>query len=586
MNVFKYLTVIMMFFVLKADASEDWQIDMNGTMRDIVVTAPSGIDNPPLVIAMHGMNGWHKGYQETTKFDELAEREKFVVVYPNGIDGAWDLSGTRDIELIEAIIDTMEVRYNIDRNRVYPTGWSMGGMMSYHLVCNIPEKIAAIGPTSGYPLRGESGCSNTRPVPIIHIHGNSDGVVTYDGLHPYLEGKVADYGCPAEPEVEQPYPASNTGSNTKKEYWGPCEVDGMSSEIVLITIDGMDHWYTTGPDINESEEIWDFVKDYSLNGTSGFRLTVNTTGDGTVIKDPSSGGYEEGTVVTLTAEPEQGWEFVSWSGDGISSSEISIDVAMDSDKTVSALFSRSPDEEGNYVINGDFSSDDENWTLNVWDGDASGSVVDGEYQISIGSTGSENHQIQLVQPGLFLENGKTYQVSFDAYAEAARELEVNVEMADDPWDSYLPELEYFDLTTENQRYSFTFTMDAETDVNGRLSFNAGASTEDVYIDNVSVKEYNTSIDSPTGKFVQNKGMSITSWKSYIKVDFIADPKTRADINLYNLRGKLVKSESVNVDNNRFNSHIFDLNGMANGIYLIELGLDGRMYRTKKVMIKK
>ncbi|MFW5960123.1 MAG: carbohydrate binding domain-containing protein, partial [Chitinivibrionales bacterium] len=317
---------------------------------------------------------------------------------------------------------------------------------------------------------------------------------------------------------------------------------------------------------------------------SGYSLTLETTGQGRVNRDPEEILFEEGTTVTLTAEPDQGWEFVSWSGEGISSSETSIDVTMDSDKAVSALFSKSPDEEGNYVTNGDFSSDSDDWTLNVWDGDASGSVVDGEYEISIESIGSENHQIQLVQPGLFLENGKTYQVSFDAYAESERELGVNVEMADDPWDSYIPEFEYFELTTEKESYSFTFTMEDSTDVNGRLSFNAGSSVEDLYIDNVAVKDYNTPVDSPTEELSQDKGISVSTWKSYIKVDFTVDHNTRADIKLYNLRGKLVKSESVNVDDKRFSSYIFDLNGMASGIYIINLCIGESPVRSEKIIM--
>ncbi len=317
---------------------------------------------------------------------------------------------------------------------------------------------------------------------------------------------------------------------------------------------------------------------------SGYSLTLETTGQGTVSRDPEEILFEEGTTVTLTAEPDQGWEFVSWSGEGISSSETSIDITMDSEKTVSVLFSRSPDEEGNYVLNGNFSSDADNWTLNVWEGDASGSVVDGEYQISIESIGSESYQIQLVQPGLFLEQGETYQVSFDAYAASERELEVNVEMAEDPWDSYLPELEYFDLTTEKERYSFTFTMEDTTDVNGRLSFNAGSSVEDVYLGNVAVKEYNTPVDSPIKGLIQYKGVSVNSYKSYIKVEFTADQNSRVDINLYNLKGKLVKSESVSVGEERFNSHIFDLNGMASGLYIINVCIGESIVRSEKIIM--
>jgi hypothetical protein len=306
-------------------------------------------------------------------------------------------------------------------------------------------------------------------VPIIHIHGNSDGVVTYPGLHPFLESKVQAYGCPSTPVKTQPYPSTRTGSKTSLEHWGPCEVNGMTSEIKLITIDGMDHWYTTsntGTHINESEEIWAFVSRYSISGMSGFRLTVNTTGEGSVTRSPNSYGYEENTEVTLTAVPSQGWEFNGWSGDGISGKANPLKIVMNSDKTVSALFIRSPDSEGNYVVNGDFSSGTANWTLNTWSGSATGGVTGGEYRISISSTATNNHDIQIVQRVIYLEKGKSYKVTFDAYASSERSIEVNVEMANSPWTSYLPELKQFNLTTEKQTFSFTFTMENTTDVNG------------------------------------------------------------------------------------------------------------------------
>ena len=77
---------------------------------------------------------------------------------------------------------------------------------------------------------------------------------------------------------------------------------------------------------------------------------------------------------------------------------------MNSDKTVNALFARST-ADGNLALNGDFSSGTEEWTLNVWDGAATASVVSGECRINITETSEINYQIQLVQPGLFLEQG-------------------------------------------------------------------------------------------------------------------------------------------------------------------------------------
>ncbi len=80
------------------------------------------------------------------KFEALADTANFVVVYPEGENSSWDIGGNKDVNFIVAIIDSMYNRYQIDRNRVYATGFSMGGMMSWHLSCKIPDKIAAIVP--------------------------------------------------------------------------------------------------------------------------------------------------------------------------------------------------------------------------------------------------------------------------------------------------------------------------------------------------------------------------------------------------------------------------------------------------------
>ncbi len=139
------------------------------------------------------------------------------------------------------------------------------------------------------------------------------------------------------------------------------------------------------------------------------------------------------------------------------------------------------------VFNGGFGLGTVGWTFNVWGGGAHGSVVNGEYKIQIDSIGQHNSSIQLVQNGIILEKGKSYQVKFDAYSSAKRTLEANVEQDVNPWTSYLPALQNFDLTTTKTTYSYTFAMTNPTDSNGRVSFNVGASTESVFLDNISIK---------------------------------------------------------------------------------------------------
>lgn len=287
--------------------------------RKALVYVPDGIVEPPLLISLHGRGigaSWNQGGM--MKFEPIADREKFVVVYPEANnDLNWDLGGDYDVNFVLKIIEDMSDQYGIDRNRVYASGFSMGGMFSYTLACRIPEAIAAIAPGNGYPLGGQSGCVNTRSVPIFHIHGTADDFVPYSGIHAFLGTKVSAYGCPATPVTTDPYPAAQSDSKSFKEYWGVCTNDnGTKSSITLVSVAGMIHdWATAGKantnedpefagkpfDIDGSEEAWAFLKTQSLlgpddpdaGGTGGSHSGGSTGSGGS---DASSAGAPSGTA--------------------------------------------------------------------------------------------------------------------------------------------------------------------------------------------------------------------------------------------------------------------------------------------------
>ncbi len=317
-----------------------------------------------------------------------------------------------------------------------------------------------------------------------------------------------------------------------------------------------------------------------------YRLTVQTLGDGTVSRSPDALSFEENAMVSLTAQPQAGWSFYRWTGLDGSGNTNPITVVMDMEKSLTAYFFRNPDAEGNLVLNGGFSSGTSDWTLNIWDGDATGSVNNGVYGLLIGSIGTNNYDIQLVQPGIFLENGKTYQVTFDAYAAANRMLEVNVEMANSPWTSYLAEVEQFELTTEKKTYAFTFTMNHPTDVNGRLGFNAGMSTDALFIDNVSVKAATTNSASPSVVLPRTSGVSIGIHKSMLRVDFNVPVGGAAALKMYDLKGNSIKNVRFGIRAGETYSRSINLRDVPKGFYLVKLEIDGRTYHSSEVLISK
>ena len=142
----------------------------------------------------------------------------------------------------------------------------------------------------------------------------------------------------------------------------------------------------------------------------------------------------------------------------------------------------------NLLVNGDFSHGDTGWIFSTVDpAQATGSVVDGEYVISITNPGSENWHIQLIQTGLFIEQGKKYVVSFDAYASSSRNISVAfIKDWTGEWTGYY--YQTLAITSVKRTYKFEFFMNYPTDQNTKFHFDFGGSPEDVYIDNVIVDE--------------------------------------------------------------------------------------------------
>ena len=237
-------------------------INVNGTSRNMLVYAPKNIEkNRPLIIQMHGYNQDAAYQKNAAKWEPVADTGRFVVVFPNGQNKAWDTGGDKDLNFIKAIINEMNTKYGIDKKRVYVSGFSMGGMMSYVVANKMSDQIAAIAPVSG----GGAPSTAKRAMPIIHTHGTTDDVVNYNSTVNTLKNWVPFNKCSSNSEKIKPYPKTKSGSAASLEIWSGCS-DGV--EIRLLTIDGKGHWYSMDEavSVNTSVEIWNFVKRFSLDG--------------------------------------------------------------------------------------------------------------------------------------------------------------------------------------------------------------------------------------------------------------------------------------------------------------------------------
>jgi predicted esterase len=332
---------------LAAFAFSATRTDLKVGNRTAIVYNPTGYKNPPLVISMHGMGigaGWNQGMMLFEKYADTA-KDKFITVYPQGENNGWDLGGTKDVNFVLAIIDSMVKRYGVDRNRVYATGFSMGGMMSWYLSCKIPDKIAAIVPGNGFPLGGMSGCSEVRHVPVLHIHGTADDFVKYtDFVNSFNPAQRTRYGCPTTAMRISPYPVNKPSSLSFKETWSPCVKNGLRSEINLIHVTGMIHdWATPGKlnanddpkykgkpfDIDGTQEAWNWMKLQSLAGPVGI-------GERTLLSAPArtlSARFVEGRIRMESSHPLDRLELTDLQGRSILAQEghagLSTEIAAD-----------------------------------------------------------------------------------------------------------------------------------------------------------------------------------------------------------------------------------------------------------------
>ena len=229
--------------------------------RDIHVYAPSGLKaNSPLLISCHGMDQDPNYQQSNTHWEAVADTAGFVVVYPRGGTGmsTWDISGDKDTKWMTEIIAQMQKDYDIDTKRVYLSGFSMGGMFTYHSMSKIADKIAAFAPTSGTNVFGASKAM--RPVPIIHPHGTSDDVLGYNQVEGFIKNYRDQFHCPSQAEVQDNYP--HQGEKATMYTWGPCD-EGVY--IKHMKLDGRGHM----PSKNEVSDIWNFVKQWNVDGLIG-----------------------------------------------------------------------------------------------------------------------------------------------------------------------------------------------------------------------------------------------------------------------------------------------------------------------------
>ena len=222
---------------------------------------------------------------EYSGFKQIAQEEKFILIYPQGQyfsnkdSTGWIFNEnnniTDDLFFINEIIDWLYENKSINLDRIYATGFSVGAVMSYDLACKLSNKIAAAAPVAGtMSLDTYETCRPEKSKSIIHIHGESDNILSPNGseyLKSFFESIEfwANFNQCSSSNTERISDTNNDGySGTIINY------NNCSNQVVVtgILLENFDHqWPSTysqknQSDIDAASYIWDFFKTFDVNG--------------------------------------------------------------------------------------------------------------------------------------------------------------------------------------------------------------------------------------------------------------------------------------------------------------------------------
>ena len=160
----------------------------DGEVRDVVLHVPDGLLAPaPLVLVLHARSQGPEAIRAYSRFERLADRQGFVVAFPDGAAGSWNAGaccfpasedGVDDVAYLDEVLRLVRERVAIDPARVSISGGSNGGMMALRYACERPAVVASVAVVSAPFV---ATCSPARPVPVLVLHGEQDGVVPLRG---------------------------------------------------------------------------------------------------------------------------------------------------------------------------------------------------------------------------------------------------------------------------------------------------------------------------------------------------------------------------------------------------------------------
>lgn len=274
-------------------------IEVAGLKRTLRLYVPSRLKESkpcPLLFVFHGGGGNGAGVERLTRFSPLAEREGFIVVYPDGMYKTWndgrasEVSRAHreqidDVSFVAAMIDALAGEYSIDAKRIFATGISNGGIFSHYLAAHLSSRIAAIAPViGGIADPFHRRFKPEQPVSVLILQGTEDPLTPYHGgeIAKGRRGRIIDTveaarmwaernGCSATPGTGRlPNRDPRDGCTVTWTTWSPCR---EGSEVTLYSLEGAGHTWPGGTqylpqfvvgsvcrEFDATERVWEFFK--------------------------------------------------------------------------------------------------------------------------------------------------------------------------------------------------------------------------------------------------------------------------------------------------------------------------------------
>lgn len=221
-----------------------------GRLFQLISPVAASAEPRPVLLAFHGSPPSYGTPEKLNQFlalQQFADQYGYLIALPQGGDDwAWSselqpgATKSFDTQYAQDIVDRLVSAHNADASKVATIGFSAGAMMSYQLICQIPEQVKAAFTISGQAVGELAACQPALPVALHHLHGTGDtempinGRVTISGKKiNSLTDTLARFrqinGCASTYEEIEPKPLQTAGNlATRFEYQGCLKVTGYT----------------------------------------------------------------------------------------------------------------------------------------------------------------------------------------------------------------------------------------------------------------------------------------------------------------------------------------------------------------------